>query len=433
VSAPQRVPAPARPPGRYDVLVALAAVPLGAFVSLLRQPGYGAMNTVWAEDGEVFLADAAGRPVLAGLTTAYEGYYHLAPRLLAQVAVRFPADEAAAVMAVLAALVTAVLALFVYVAAGAHLTGRLPRLLVSLPVVVAPLAQDELYNALCNVHWPLLYATSWALLWTPRRRVGRIAGFLVVALTVTSDLLAAVFVPLAVARAWWRRDRYSMLLLAVLVGGLGIQLAGLLVRHNPRDMGPPRFDAAWALTSFLLRPVPRILLGSRLLAGDPRAIGYLASVAAAWLLVLAAVVAAFRHRHRAATNAATNRVLAAVLFAEAVALYGESVMAGGFALARYEYVPGLLALAAVTALVDPAGRSGWRTRVPVAALLVVVTVVGAWNLRTDNVRAEGPAWRQSVRSARAACADPDTATVRVPVSPPARRGAAELPCGYLRR
>jgi hypothetical protein len=294
-----------------------------------------------------------------------------------------------------------------------------------------------MYNALCNLHWPLLYATAWTLLSTPARRAGRVVGFAVVALTVTSDLLAAVFLPLAVARVCLRRDRYGAVLLATLVVGLGVQFGGLVLDHHPRDMGPPRSDPVWALTSFVLRPVPRMLFGSRLLPEPPKSVAYLGLVALAWLLVAGAAVVALRRRTRPGST------LAVVLFAEAAALYGESVMAGGSALARYEYAPGLMVLAAVAALLlpgrprpghpaeHPAGRR-WAGA-PAVALLALVAVVCAGNLRVDNMRAEGPSWHRSVADARAACAGrPDAATVPTAISPTQRHIAADFPCGYLR-
>src|SRR6266516_3366799 len=83
---PQR-PEPAVRVGWQGILTGLVAVLAGTVIVVLRQPGAGALDTVWAEDGTVFLADAVNRSPLDALATSYAGYYHLLPRLLAQVAV----------------------------------------------------------------------------------------------------------------------------------------------------------------------------------------------------------------------------------------------------------------------------------------------------------------------------------------------------------
>jgi hypothetical protein len=175
--------------------------------------------------------------------------------------------------------------------------------------------------------------------------------------------------------------------------------------------------------------VPQVLLGQRGLSGAPRSAAYLTLVAAGWLIVTGAVAAALRGWTR------PDWVPAVVLVGQAVALYGESVIAGGVALARYAVAPGLLILAALALLVrPPRPATGWRGRAPMIALLTLVAVVCAVNLRVANPRAAGPSWRASVRAARTACVGHRAdETVLVAVSPLVKGTTAALPCGYLRR
>ena len=371
------VPAPARVTWR-GVTATIAAVTLGAGVSLLRQPGVGALDTVWDEDARIFLADAAARSTVDALLTAYQGYYHVAPRLLAEIAVLFPA---------------------------------------------------ELPNALCNLHWPLLYATLWALLWVPTSRTGRLVALGVVALTVTSDLLALAYLPLAAIRVAARRDRHSTLLASVLVAGLAAQFGGLVLHDNPRDLAPPRLDPVWALVSFVLRPVPQVLVGERLLPGEVKSLAGLALVAAAWIVVLAVATAAWRRWTE------PRPVLAVVLFVQAVVLYCEAVMAGGLAVPRYAVAPALMVLAALAALVPPRPDAPLQqTKAPMWALVGLVAVVCAANLRLDNPRALGPSWRTGIQQARIACADLDNRDiVAVPIAPLVNGVTAALPCRYIRK
>lgn len=421
------------------LLGAAAAVVAGTLVSLARQPGVGALDTVYDEDARIFLADAAALSPLEALTTPYQGYYHLLPRLLAEVAALFPAGRAAAVMAVLAALVTSLLALFVFVAARAHVPYWPLRLVVSVPVVTLPLAQEEIPNALCNLHWPLLYATVWALLWVPARTGGRVAAVLVVAATVTSDLLALAYLPLLLARlvadpatpdpaasatgtpaAAPRRDRYRLVLALALGGGLALQFGGLVLNDNPRDLGEPKFNPVWALLQFALRPVPQSLVGERWPGTDPDTTGYLLWAGIGWLLVLAVLFVAWRRW------TAPNWLLAAVLTAQAAALYAESVMASGLAAPRYAAAPALMVLSALAVLVAPR-----RIAVPALALVCVVAVAGLVNLRVDNSRADGPSWAESIAYARTVCVADPAGTVEVPVAPASTGRVAVLPCRYL--
>src|SRR4029453_15454368 len=110
----------AGPSGR-SVGIGAAIVAAATGVSLLRQPGAGALNTVWAEDGEVFLSAAANASWVGSIRIRYAGYFHLGPRVLAELATLPPPSAAAATLAILAALCTALLAVLVYVASGGHL------------------------------------------------------------------------------------------------------------------------------------------------------------------------------------------------------------------------------------------------------------------------------------------------------------------------
>jgi hypothetical protein len=292
-----------------------------------------------------------------------------------------------------------------------------------------PLAQEELPNALCNLHWPLLYATVWALLWVPPGRAGRLVALGVVAVTVTSDLLALAYLPLLAVRIVTQRDRHSALLAGVLVAGLAGQFGGLLLNQNPRDFAPPRLNPAWALASFGLRPVPQMLLGERLFPDDVKSSAALALTGVAWLIVLALVALARRRWTR------PRPVLTLVLFAQAAALYCEAVMAGGVAVPRYAVAPALMVLAGLAALVPPRPDAPLRWAAgPMWALIGLFAVVCAANLRVDNPRARGPSWQEAILDARVECSTLDMrSTVTVPVSSWATGISARLPCGYLRK
>jgi hypothetical protein len=413
---------PAHPAGRFrprHALLAAGAVLAGAAVSLLRQPGTGALDTVWAEDGEIFLADAVNEPLPEALASSYAGYFHLGPRLLAELAALTPAGWDAAMLAVCAALVTAALAVLVYVASAAHLRSPVARTVAAAVVVVAPLAQDDIPNSIANLHWPALYALFWVLLWSPDRWPGRTAGLVTTALVVTSDILVLGLLPLAILRAAVRRDRYSAALAAVFSLGIALQLLGLFTGASSRetDLNPVR-----AAVGYVLRAVPGALAGHRWLGDDHTSPRWLLLAALAWLLVLAAVVVAWRRRPRLNRPMWTLAVVAAV---HSVALYVLPVLLSGVAPERYAYAPAMLLVVALLALC-----SHRSAQLALVGLLAVVCLV---NLRVPNLRADGPSWSEELDQGRATCAEQVATGARLRLPPADNSWYAELPCDYVRR
>jgi hypothetical protein len=418
--------------------VALAAVGVvaGTVIGLWRQPGAGALDTVWAEDGATFLTEAVDKGPLASLTTSYAGYYHLMPRLLAGLAALLAPDGAAAVLAVGAALLTSLAAVLVFVASSGQLRSAWSRALVSAVVVALPLGQEDLPNSIANLHWVGLYTLFWVLLWTPRGRAGRAVGIATAVLVVGSDILVVALLPLAVARAirrppdlGGRRDRYGMTLAAVLASGFVLQVLGLLTGSSSRQLAP---DPLRAVSGYALRAVPPGLLGERWVGADVDG-HWLALAVVAWLLVLAAAGVALARLTR------PEWPLALAAGVHSVALYALPVVLSGIATVRYSAAPAMLLVTALVALLQPG--AGWPGRAPLLALTGLICVVGAVNLRLDNPRAHGPRWTESLAQARTQCATRSPAdTVEVVIAPAVSeqhsdvtRWVATLPCSYVRR
>lgn len=417
--------APQRPPTRRRAgwFLGAGAVLAGSALSLWRQPGAGALDTIWAEDGAIFLASAAGPAPAAALVTSYAGYLHTIPRLLAPLAALATPGAAAGVLAVTAAVTTALLAVLVYVASADHLTGRLSRFLAAAVVVAVPVGQEEVFNSIANLHWPGLYVMFWLLLWAPRGRVGRGIATGVVLLVALSDILVLVFVPLALWNAVRRRDPHRIMLAAALGVGLAMQVLGLVAGTSSRALTP---DPVLAATGFVARAVPAGLVGERWLGTELTAASVV-PIAAAWLLVAAVALIAWL---RATRPAWTLALLAA---GHAAAVYALPVLLSGVATPRYAAAPAMLMVTALIALVRPGEAVPGRA--PIYALAALLAVVWVVNLRMDNTRADGPRWSDEVRAAQARCATQagDTAVeLRIsPVEPVS--WYARLPCGYVRR
>ena len=292
------------------------------------------------------------------ISRQYAGYFHLGPRVLAELATVVPPAAASAALAILAALCTALLSVLVYLASAGHLRTRVARTLAAALVVVAPLATDEVPNSIANLQWPGLYALFWMLLWTPRTVSGRIVAAAVTFTVATSSILAVVFVPLALARLAWsrgagRRDRHALVLASLLVAGVGLQVIGVVFGSSDRGFAP---DPVLAVTGFLVRAVPSALIGDSWLPATINA-GWLALAAVAWLVVAAVVVTGLRRR-----DSRPNWVFAGVAFAHAAALYAVPVLLSGSAAPRYALPAAMLVVTAVVAVLEPATRRVERHR-----------------------------------------------------------------------
>ena len=133
------------------------------------------------------------------------------------------------------------------------------RLLVSAPMVVLPLAQSEMLNSIAMLRWYFIYATFWAVLWVPQTRWGRIIGPAVVILAALSDAVVWIFLPLVVLRWWLRRDRSAVVMGAALLFGT-LMVATVVITGATTRGVQPRLEPVWALASYVLRPVPQVLL-----------------------------------------------------------------------------------------------------------------------------------------------------------------------------
>lgn len=417
------------------VLLTVLAVLGGTALSLYRNTGVGPLDTTVMEDARVFLADQVNLGFFRALVTPYSGYFHLLPRLLAGIAALFPPDLAAAVMATEAALVTALLAVAVYFASAGLLPTRVQRLLVSAPMVVMPVAQVELFNEINMLRWQLMYATFWVAFWVARGRGGRIAATLVLVAAGSSDNVVWLFLPLLVLRwfAWrgTRRDRTALIGGAALALGAVASFASVVAGVSSRGV-TPRLDPVWAVSAYILRPVPQMMVGSRWVGESPaHTLTGVIPVAAGWLVLLAVVLVAARRSTR------PDWLLAGIAFTMGTLLYLYTIMVVGVAGPRYSAPAGMLVLTAVVALLTPrADRPGRPRRAavaPLAAFTALFLLVCAFNIRMYSWRSDGPRWSDELRQARAVCAQPGVTSADITVSPAFIGWSARLPCSYLRR
>jgi hypothetical protein len=435
--------APGRPIVRRDVWLAVAVVATAAVASLLRVTGTGALQSIWQEDGNDLLTAAYYRTGIKTIVDPMNGYYLVGARLLGALAALFPVSWAAAVLSISAALVLGLMALLVYIASGAHFSSTLARVMVTVPLLIAPVAENsrnEVYNRPVCLHLFALYLLFWVVLWVPAKRIPRLVAIGVAGLAAASTILTIAFIPLALLRVLVRRDRAGLAILGALVAGAAANVAlmqGGTVAARGGVMYP---DPAVALLDYAVWALPTSLLGYSATSGlgafhFPTAWEadlwgtvkpHLALIVLSWLMVLTIVgVAATRRFTR------PSWALAACAFAHSVALLCMLVMAQGNEY-RYLLPVELLLFAGLVALLAPLSTFA-KAHAPLIAFSVFVAVIGAVNFRWDDTyRGNAPRWTEQVREAAIVCRSrPEVREVLVRSAPQPWGSVIHVPCHRL--
>jgi hypothetical protein len=427
---------------RLGVQIALLAIVVGTVVSLLRTTGTGPLQSIWEEDARDILDDALNMPAAKAILRPVAGYYVIFPRLLGELATMFPISWAAAVLSISSALVTALLAVQIYVASGAHLSNRLARFLVSAPLLVAPTGENflsEIYNRPVCLHFFAMYALFWLLLWTPSSRWGKAGLLSTVGMTAVSTILIIGYVPLALFRLYLRRDRLSLALLGLTVGGTALQVSSLMTGVTGRGAVAPRLDPIWTATTYLFWVVPNSLLGfnatERLTMVEPNSLSgagpdpiVAVALAIPVLVVVIAIVAARRGL------LSPKWLLGGLIAVYGFWLHAFMVSSNGNVTMRYLPPVELLLFAAMVVILIPAKGVGPRwSWAPLAALGVLILVVSAFNYRWDNtLRHYAPQWTDQIRQAANECRrDPALSEVIVRGGPQPFWSIVGVPCREL--
>ncbi|HEX3812514.1 MAG TPA: hypothetical protein VHX59_06695 [Mycobacteriales bacterium] len=408
---------------------------LAAVLVLLALPaGRSVWDSLWAEDGKVFLSQSLTAHWYSPVFRPSEGYMHLVPRLFGFGARVFPVSDAAVLFGVGSAVLRALLALFVFRASAGHVRSAPLRAFLAVFLILVP--SGETLDNVANLHWYLLYAAIWAALWRPASRWENAMAAIVVAAAVCSDPLTLIIAPIVLARCITLRRRRDHLVTAGFLVATVVQLT--VVAGASRVQVRP---VGWVeiLRAYDARILVALLTGhsaaGHLVTGSLRiavlllAVVLLAMVllpglradrptAALVLYLIAAslVLFALGWRHSLGTVARPSRDL-----------NGNS---------RYDVVPMLLVVTAiVVGMKSVLSRSaiGHRVRLRLAGTGVAVAVVlaaAALSISSVSGANAGPTWRARLDLARHACRTTTMALVAVPVDP-GPPWAARIPCARL--
>jgi hypothetical protein len=406
-------------------IVLLALLALAVVLQLLRVGPSEALDSLWAEDGQIFLQGAISQSFWHTVFTPYAGYLVLAPRLVGEAGALAPLRDAAAAVAVASGIVVALSGLAVWCASAAHLRNPYLRGTLVALTVLAPVAGLESVASGSYVLWYMLFASFWLLLWRPATTLGAVLASLFLLATGLSTPGLWFFAPLAALRALAARDRRDLLIVGSFGIGAAVQVP--VIANNSEAAVEPLWSAdIW--TAYVQRVVDGAAFGERL--------GGVAWAELGWPFLAVLLVGAVAGLHfglRRATPA--GRWLAAIaiptsLLMFVVSAYQRAVGSqmiwpagvhfgnGG----RYAIVPALLLVSVALVLIDQsvrqrpeASRPPWAA-VAVAALLLV-GLAASFDVRDSAARGTPP-WGAALDSAAAACAAEGVPEARVPTSPP---------------
>lgn len=439
-----REAAPSPPIPTWRVLLYGAVVIAAAAIELARMWTSKPLNTIWAEDGATWLADAVHRRFFDALTTPYDGYLQTSSRLLGKLVAALPIGSYAEGMAIAGALMVAGCALLVWRASAAHISDPVLRGSLAALMILLPIADVELLGNVTNSIWFLLFVAFWMLLWRPASLKGAMLAGVVLFLAAVSNVGVVALGPVWLLRLLVVRDSRDGIIVTAFAVGVVAQFA--LSWNDLNTSGEagtlqgsltPHWD--WGLIpAYLQRIVGAGVLGNTLAGAIWKLLGTLLEVllgAALVVLVLLAVRRRNPHAQLLVPLAVTISVgLFLVTGYQRWQSGGSNFLwpRGTFnnAFSRFMVVPALLVLSALFIGLDGRhGSSGIRTSVTwqrVIAVGLLVAALFSFNAADSALRGR-PTWSEALAMARKVCRETDAASVRVTVAPTVIPGAFALP------
>ncbi len=388
---------------------------------------------------------------IAVLFRGHAGYLQLPPRVLGAFSPLVPIRVLPVYFALSSALVSALLAWFVFHYCEGWIVSRPVRLALASFVVLMPALGAENTANITNTIWVFAMVAPWALISPREARRDVVVRSIVAIAAATSTALCALFLPLALGFALYRKTRAAWIVAGAFCAGLVLQVGVAL--HTGRDSSEPSIFRHVASVQYLFGHPAASLLAR--FTGDRVFVMFLAAgrgisttgwagdgtlIVASTICVAAILAVLLRGAARKAQLLALAFVVYAVIWFVAPVWYQGLGLSEGF---RYTVVPVMLLASAVAILVAPAGPE--RTRPiatfgrPVFVAFVVVSIAVGFSV--TNIRSQGPDWSTSLtRTYEAHCVgDSPSKEVAVPTREPqpgaifvAQEYQVVLPCRDFR-
>lgn len=430
---------------RFKKVAALVSAALAlTFVAWGRLPTL-TRETVWAEDGGVFLRDIIRSGHLQSIFLPYDGYLHVLPRLLASSAhVLLPLDFYAVAMSLSSCAVVAVISVGVFCMSKTVSDSVVVRSAIAVIPVLLPIGPHEVLGNAANLHWYLLWLAPWLLIYKTKSPATSAGVFIVAFITATSEIITGMFLPLAVWTAFRRRNFAAPAGLF-----LGVLLQGLTTLANPRFNGAAptaAVDPLSVVSGYVLLPIgSNWYPDSRTLSSGIVNFGALSLVIPAVLITGVFVYVLVKGNGKLRAAAVVAVAASWVCWTASVVLsgnpmfnyasYSEVDWASAFGYIRYAAAPAmflliLIPLAAAVAMKD--GHIGRRAAPLLVGTFITFLLIAYFPAAT--MRQVGPSWTPGVEAARLACTnDPALVHAGVTIAPATWKYAqVDIPCAELR-
>ncbi len=403
-------------------LVIVSLVAIAAVLQLFRLGPSEALNSLWAEDGPVFLGGAMTHDFFDTVTTPYAEYLVVTPRLIAEIGTVVPLHDAPVAMNLTTVIVIALSGLAVWFASAGHIHSPYLRALLAALMVLSPVGTIEAVATPTNIAWFKTFAVFWLLFWRPKTTWGACLGGLLILATGLSTPGTLFFAPIALLRAIAVRGRRD----AIVVGSYALGAVTQLYAMASNTETVPGGDA-WAntiFTTFLQRVVAGSVLGFEL--GGETWVEWGWPFLVAIVVIVAIYLVAMLLRVSSSRFFATIAIVTSVVFFFATSyaralgdvLVWHTGTYNNFA-GRYAIVSTLLLLSGILALLDSHYRSSMKRfpalGIAVAAILLV-SIVTSFDVRGEISRG-GPPWDESLRTSAAECEAKHQTEVPVATSP----------------
>jgi hypothetical protein len=415
--------------------LALGLFALAVVVEISRIGWSASLESLWAEDGPIFLQGAVTHSFFDAVTTEYAGYLVVVPRLIGEAASALPLQDAPEIVSILAATIAALSGFVVWHASAGHISSPFLRGTLAVLLVLTPVGGLETIDTAAYVAWYMLFACFWILLWRPRTMAAAVLGGVFVAVTALSSPGVWFFVPVALLRLLAARDRRDLAILAGYFGGGLVQMAAVA---SSSYEGPQTQWTANIWTVLLQRVVDGAAFGLRLGGRAWVELGWPFLIVLLLAMTIGLAIGLARSDGSVRYLAALALPIAVLMFV--VSIYQRAVAtpmlwpgdAWNGSAGRYSLVPAMLVVSVILGIVDRSwqGRS-WRDRgswpgLAVAAVLLISMLVSL--PARESVRGTPP-WEAALDSAANSCSEDAASSATLPISPPG--WALELPCSAI--
>lgn len=428
---------------RHRLMSVVVPVLLGAVIAALGwlRLTPEVRNTLWAEDGKVFLEEQYDRGVLGALFHDYAGYLHVVPRALVAVASHVASvDRFAVTVSILCVLVTAAVGAAVYVLTAGVLRSVVARVLLALVPTLLPLGPMEIQANAANLHWFLMFLMPFLLLTPVKSWTKGIVLGVVALLCGLTEIQVVAFFPLFFVGI---RNRHRWPVIAGAVLGGAAQVVTTLM-HPRAPATVPHDSVADMVLGYIVQPFGGSWTWSMPTIGRLIAEHGIVVVVAPFVVAVLLVAAGFW------LGMGKQRwTLASMLWGSAGVWFGAVWLNPNEMLAfahfdhaqwlgiwtfRYSASGSMYVIAAFVVLVDVfLARPALVVRVLGVVLALVVVWAFVANFAMDKAnRQNGPIWEQQVDSSQtdAACeaAPSGNATIQIAPGP---QWAVTVPCALI--